>query len=92
MHMVRLGVQGVELLETGRITLPVSEPWLSWLRDLRRGRHTMDEALAAADALEADIERLLDTSTLPERPSYEAADGWLIHAYRSTWDAGLASP
>lgn len=39
MHMVRLGVQGVELLETGRISLPLREPWLSWLRDLRQGGH-----------------------------------------------------
>src|SRR4051794_17349606 len=30
-HMVRLGVHGMELLETGRITLPIPEPWLAWL-------------------------------------------------------------
>ena len=48
MHMVRLGVQGVELLETGRMTLPIAEPWLTWLRDLRRGKHTQEEAIAAA--------------------------------------------
>lgn len=48
MHMVRLGVQGVELMETGRISLPIREPWLAWLQDLRQGRHSKDEALAAA--------------------------------------------
>lgn len=31
MHALRLGVQGVELLRTGRITLPVPEPDLSFL-------------------------------------------------------------
>src|SRR5690606_7796194 len=43
-HMVRLGVQGVELLETGRITLPMPQPWRTWLRDLRQGRHSRQEA------------------------------------------------
>ncbi|WP_234401781.1 nucleotidyltransferase domain-containing protein, partial [Thermobifida halotolerans] len=30
-HMIRLGLQGVELLETGRITLPMPEPWRAGL-------------------------------------------------------------
>ena len=37
MHALRLGVQGTELLTTGRITLPVPEPDLSFLRAVRRG-------------------------------------------------------
>jgi hypothetical protein len=86
MHMVRLGVQGVELLETGKITLPVPEPWLTWLRDLRQGKHTKDEALAAADELEARLEKLILSSALPERPDHDRANNWLIQAYRRVWD------
>ena len=37
MHALRLGVQGTELLSTGRITLPIPEPELSFLRAVRRG-------------------------------------------------------
>jgi len=85
MHMVRLGVQGVELLETGRISLPVPEPWLSWLRDLRQGRHTKQEALDAAADLEAQLGTLLQTSPLPQRPARDVADRWMIDAYRGTW-------
>jgi hypothetical protein len=48
-HMVRLGVQGVELLSTGRITLPMPQPWLTELRALRRGERTREWALAAAE-------------------------------------------
>ena len=87
MHMVRLGVQGVELLETGRITLPVPEPWLSWLRDLRQGGHTKDEALEAAAELEARLGDLLVTSPLPEEPAWDEAGRWLVEVYRRTWDA-----
>jgi uncharacterized protein len=86
MHMVRLGVQGVELLETGKITLPIPEPWLTWLRDLRQGKHTKDEALAAAAELEAKLEKLILTSALPEQPDHDRANDWLIQAYRRVWD------
>jgi hypothetical protein len=87
MHMVRLGVQGEELLQTGRISLPVRDPWLAWLRDLRQGRHSKDEALDAAAELEASIERLLTTSPLPERPDRDEADRWLVRAYTETWNS-----
>jgi hypothetical protein len=85
MHMVRLGVQGVELLETGKITLPVPEPWLTWLRELRQGQHTKDEALAAADELEAKLTKLLTSSPLPQQPDYERANAWLIESYQRAW-------
>jgi len=85
MHMVRLGVQGVELLETGRIRLPIAEPWLTWLRALRTGGKTKEEALEAAGDLEARLEDLLSTSPLPPHPDREAADRWMIEAYLSTW-------
>ena len=32
MHALRLGVQGIELLTTGRITLPVREPDRQYLQ------------------------------------------------------------
>jgi predicted nucleotidyltransferase len=88
MHMVRLGVQGVELLETGRMTLPIAEPWLSWLRDLRRGKHTQAEAIAAAADLEDRLDRLVrGASPLPEQPDRDWANRWLVHAYGSAWQA-----
>jgi predicted nucleotidyltransferase len=36
-HMIRLGVQGVEMLRTREITLPIPEPDLTYLRDLKQG-------------------------------------------------------
>jgi len=84
-HMVRLGMQGVELLETGRITLPMPEPARTWIRELRTGQHTMAEALAAAEVCERQIDALLKTSPLPEHPDHEAAGKWLVDAYRRAW-------
>jgi len=87
MHMVRLGVQGVELLQTGRITLPIPEPWLSWLRALRRGEHTKQDALDAAAELEQQLEELSESSPLPAKPPRDEANAWLVSAYRRSWDA-----
>lgn len=86
-HMVRLGLQGVELMETGRITLPVPEPDRTWIRELRIGKHTMTEALERAEECDRRITELLmaETSPLPDQPDREAADAWLIHAYERAW-------
>ncbi|MFC4006603.1 DNA polymerase beta superfamily protein [Nonomuraea purpurea] len=85
-HMVRLGVQGVELLETGSITLPMPEPWRSWIVDLRQGKHTKDEALEAAAELEARLEALTATCDLPERPDMGRVDAWLVESHRRAWE------
>lgn len=84
-HMVRLGVQGLELMKDGRISLPVAEPWLAWIRELRTGGHSMQDALDAAAELEERISAVTGTSDLPERPDRGAADRWLIRAYQSAW-------
>jgi uncharacterized protein len=86
MHMVRLGVQGVELLETGRISLPIPDPWGAWLRELRRGEHTKGEAIAAAAQLETRLEELCESSGLSPMPPRDEANAWLVSAYRSAWD------
>jgi hypothetical protein len=84
-HMVRLGVQGVELLETGRITLPIPEPDRTYLRDLRQGRSSKDEALARSWELEHRLLGLARTAELPERPDRDRANRWLIDTYRAMW-------
>jgi hypothetical protein len=44
MHALRLGLQGMELLTTGRITVPVPEPDRGYLRAIRRGEVPLAEA------------------------------------------------
>lgn len=84
-HMVRLGIQGVELLGTGRITLPMPDPYRSWLIGLRRGEHTRDEAIERANDLERELIYLRDNTDLPEEPAREAVDSWLHDVYAHTW-------
>lgn len=85
-HMVRLGFQGVELLETGRITLPMPESQRDLVKDIRRGRYTMEQALEIAGDLEARLRVLTEESPLRAEPGRDAADAWLVGAYGRAWN------
>lgn len=84
-HMVRLGIQGVELLTTAKVTLPMADPHRTWLRELREGKHTMHDALDRAADLEDQLATLRDSSDLPAQPDYDWASNWLIGTYRREW-------
>jgi hypothetical protein len=85
MHALRLGVQGKEYLETGRITLPIPEPDLSALREVRRGEWELPAVLEWAERLEANLRALAETSPLPEQPDLDWVNDWLHRAYTAYW-------
>lgn len=87
MHALRLGVQGVELLTTGRITLPVPEPDLSRLRAVRRGDLGLDEVVAAVGDAERRLEELRDSSDLPPQPDRDWVDDWLHRSHLAYWQS-----
>ena len=86
MHALRLGYQGIELLTTGRITLPVPEPDLAFLRAVRRGEVPLADVVEAVSAAEAELTRLGQASTLPDQPDRAWVDGWLHRSHLRYWD------
>jgi predicted nucleotidyltransferase len=86
-HMVRMGLQGIELLTTGTIELPIKPMNRAWLTDLRNGLHTKAEALEMAGGL-ADILRSLADggADLPEKADMAVINRWLVDVYQSEWD------
>lgn len=87
MHALRLGIQGVELLSTGRITLPVPEPDRSRLRAVRSGDIPLAEVMTAIDQAEADLKRLADDPAIPSQPDRAWVDQWLHRSYTEFWAA-----
>lgn len=85
MHMLRLGHQGVEFLETGRLTLPMREPVRSHLMDVRRGRSNLADVLAECTELELRLSALLDSSPLPPEPNVDRVERFVVDTYVSTW-------
>jgi len=85
MHALRLGLQGIELLTTGRITLPVPEPHRGYLRSIRRGQRPLAEVLDAITAAEARLNELRDGPGVPDQPDRGWVDDWLHRSYLSFW-------
>jgi hypothetical protein len=82
MHMLRLGFQGVELLTTGRLSLPMREPARSFLLDVRRGKVNEQDCLTRAGELEQELTDLATTSPLPDEPNEPHVEEWVLGAYR----------
>jgi hypothetical protein len=87
MHALRLGLQGIELLTTGRITLPVPEPYREYLRSIRRGERALTEVLDAISETEARLARLRDSASVPDQPDRRWVDGWLHRSYLDFWSS-----
>jgi len=85
MHMLRLGFQGVELLTTGRLSLPMREPARSFLLDVRRGKVSEQECLTRAGELEQELTDLETVSPLPAEPDESRVEAWVLDAYRRRW-------
>jgi hypothetical protein len=87
MHALRLGMQGVELLSSGRITLPVPEPDRSYLRAVRRGEVSLAEVLESVARAERSLADLRDSPRVPEQPDRAWVDAWLHRSYEDFWAA-----
>ncbi len=85
MHALRLGVQGIELLTTGRITLPVPAPERDYLRQVRRGEVELEEVVAKVDEAEARLIALRNASALPDEPDRAWVDEWLHRSHLAYW-------
>ena len=85
MHALRLGIQGQELLSTGRLTLPMAPEHREYLLAVRQGAVPFDEVLARIGELETEVARLRSSSPLPDEPDHAAVDLFLEQEYRAAW-------
>lgn len=85
MHMLRLGYQGVELLLTGDLEVPMAEETRSYLLSVRKGEQSSQDILTRTGELERHLKDLIETSPLPEQPNKEAAEKWVLETYWQAW-------
>jgi predicted nucleotidyltransferase len=88
MHALRIGHQGLELLATGAITLPIAEPARSHLRAARAGTVPLGEILSEIDALSAELREASQRSGVAADPDTVRIDAFLTRAYRQSWLEG----
>jgi uncharacterized protein len=85
MHVARLGLQGIELLTTGLLTLPMAEPERSRVMALRRGEIPLDEAIAEIEEIERRLQLAVQESPLREEPDHALVDEFIVDSYREAW-------
>lgn len=86
-HIIRLGYQGVEYLETGRLSLPLTGLALSDSLAIKQGQWAENDVHTLAGDLEGQLKRLLDTSPLPEQPEEKKIEKWMLDVYLESWKA-----
>lgn len=87
-HALRLGLQGIELAETGRLSLPMIQEDREYLRALRRGEIPFEEAIEAIEGAEEELIWHRDDSArgvLAEQPDRDWANNFLVGAYMTRW-------
>lgn len=81
MHMLRLGMQGVELMETGRLELPMIDSDRALLMAVRHGQVTLAGVYDLYERLDYRLERAVSQSALPDAPDYDRINQLLLSAY-----------
>ncbi|MCK9921766.1 nucleotidyltransferase domain-containing protein [Frankia sp. AgPm24] len=90
-HALRLGLQGIELLTTGRLTLPMQSQAREQVLAVRRGDVTRDRTRFLIDRAALELRELLDDpdlsrrSPLPEHPDMGTVTAYLAAAHRRSW-------
>ncbi|HEX9518241.1 MAG TPA: hypothetical protein VF940_18915 [Streptosporangiaceae bacterium] len=85
MHALRLGLQGVEFLTTGRITLPVPEPHRAYLRSISPGESAAGRRPGRHHRAETQLTQLRETSPVPDQPDRGWVDDWLHRSHLDFW-------
>jgi hypothetical protein len=86
-HALRLGLQGLEIARTGRLTLPLSGEDLRVCMEIKRGEVGFKTALHRVDAVRARLRDRMEIGdhVLRPEPDMERVNGWLIDAHRRHW-------
>lgn len=85
-HIIRLGAQGIEILTTGRLTLPMPEKERTLCFDVRRGKYKLHEVSQMIVEAEEGIQKAYDKSTLPLWPNRAYVQAWMVAKYMENWN------
>jgi predicted nucleotidyltransferase len=84
-HMIRLGLQGVELMETGKMTLPMEAGVAADIRSIRVGGFALKEVVEWAENLESILINARDKNSLPKEADVEKIEKWMLNVYMDWW-------
>lgn len=85
-HAVRLGFQGLEFMQTGRITLPMPEAERQQCLDIRTGHYLLSNVVNAIEALEKKLLIVKEESGIPDAPDRKKVNDLLVGIYQDYWN------
>lgn len=84
-HIIRLGYQGIELMKTGRITMPMPESERKHVVDVRKGMYFFDTVKKHMEELRNSLEVCYIQSPLADKPDTARVQKVMIDIYFNTW-------
>lgn len=86
-HAARLGMQGIELMSTGRLTLPMDGPIRDLIRSIKLGKLSFEDSLIVIDAIRDKLRTTMDQKQyrVPEEPDMEKINKWMVSAHLRQW-------
>lgn len=87
-HLIRLGIQGVELMNEHEVNIPMSPANRIDIQMVREGKVTKEEVLDWADVLKDRLEHAIEYSSLPERTDTDRINSLIIDLQEDYWRAG----
>lgn len=82
-HMIRLGIQGIEVLSGQGMALPMRHENLDYCLPILEGKVLKEHVLMYADGLENRLKTI--ESPLPLEPDYAKVNEWLANTYIEHW-------
>ncbi|WP_368496991.1 nucleotidyltransferase domain-containing protein [Herbiconiux sp. A18JL235] len=84
-HMVRTAMQGVELMTTGALRLPMAPGDLEVLRSIRAGAMSKDAVLDLASSLDSDLTVAIARAQVNDQPDRMLINDTLHRIYLDAW-------
>lgn len=84
-HVIRLALQGVELMTDGVINLPMVPSFRNLIVEIRSGAYRLDHVMQMAQELEADLDYAIDRADCPDECDLNAVNNLLERMYRQAY-------
>jgi predicted nucleotidyltransferase len=81
MHLLRLLYEGKELMETGKLTFPIPEPYRSEMMDVRNGKVSYEELLTKYEKYYTLCEEAYKGTILRDKPDFKFIDQFQHRVY-----------
>lgn len=85
MHALRLAIQGIEILKTYGLQLPMHEDEREFLFAVRKGEFKYETVLAMLQQYSDRLATETAVSTLREEPDVAAVERWMVEAHMKFW-------